>query len=585
MKNVSFGKTQCRIIMSQSLGEGFIFRFQNMLLFFILFSQIAVSEEYYKNKALIVDQPMEALFLRTQLIESAEKEILLMYYQFHADVDGLILLSLLKDAALRGVSIRIIVDYHENKVGDNFFEDLLRSGDVAVQVYNPLRASMILNPYRYTYRMHDKLVLIDRELMLTGGRNVAKPYYGHKDPKRLFDDLNAGDVFEFIYRSVYGFSPEYIFDVFHEFVSDQFNREKVYIDRDVLLSGPVTHLAYEYFLERWNQKITKPIGLGLFGGLSPEREALKKAYYTKYCKDGLCENQFYYEYALLLEEECLESLRATTRDCYKTSRRFRTRLIRTQEKFVEVKSLIENYEEEIQFSDGDKREIENLKGSKLLSLWTEQLEPVESLEFLNKLSTNISQNFPGVKSSDISKTILDEIANVNGDLLLQAPYMIPTQELYSSFRSAIENNPDSRIQIVTNSLFSTDSNWAHAGYERHKAKLLILGVELYEQNTKDLLHSKSMVFGEDVSFIGTYNLDPRSQNLNSEMGVLIRDYKFSESLRKSIELDMLNTYRIGTDGLPEGLRSKYPGVPWFRLLSYYKRRMILSILPIIETQL
>ena len=51
---------------------------------------------------------------------------------------------------------------------------------------------------------------------------------------------------------------------------------------------------------------------------------------------------------------------------------------------------------------------------------------------------------------------------------------------------------------------------------------------------------------ETVSFIGSYNLDPRSEIYNTELGVVIRDKNFSEELRDSIKKDILpkNSYLI-----------------------------------------
>lgn len=61
------------------------------------------------------------------------------------------------------------------------------------------------------------------------------------------------------------------------------------------------------------------------------------------------------------------------------------------------------------------------------------------------------------------------------------------------------------------------------------------------------LHAKSMVVDRNLSYIGSYNLDPRSDSYNTEVGILIEDGNFSESLRKSILSDASpkNSYLIG----------------------------------------
>ncbi len=101
-----------------------------------------------------------------------------------------------------------------------------------------------------------------------------------------------------------------------------------------------------------------------------------------------------------------------------------------------------------------------------------------------------------------------------------------------------------RVRILTNSLGSTDNLEAFSGYARERATLLALGVELYEfrpdaavrrevmsgtlQEQLDFtpifgLHAKSMVVDERIAVIGTFNLDPRSANLNTECFAVIRD--------------------------------------------------------------
>jgi len=52
------------------------------------------------------------------------------------------------------------------------------------------------------------------------------------------------------------------------------------------------------------------------------------------------------------------------------------------------------------------------------------------------------------------------------------------------------------------------------------------------------IHAKSMVFDSKAAFIGTYNLDPRSENLNTEVGAIIHDEQLARTLERSIEADM-----------------------------------------------
>jgi putative cardiolipin synthase len=115
-----------------------------------------------------------------------------------------------------------------------------------------------------------------------------------------------------------------------------------------------------------------------------------------------------------------------------------------------------------------------------------------------------------------------------------------------------------RIRIMTNSLASTDNIPAFSGYHRQRPRLLNAGIDLYEykphpgiqaelverypelatNNPVFAIHAKSMVIDNRIIYIGTFNLDPRSANLNTEVGVLIENEELARQLTQSIERDM-----------------------------------------------
>ena len=130
-----------------------------------------------------------------------------------------------------------------------------------------------------------------------------------------------------------------------------------------------------------------------------------------------------------------------------------------------------------------------------------------------------------------------------------------------------------RTRISTNSLASTDNIPAFSGYHRQRARLLNAGIDLYEYKPhpgvrKTLierypelsdsdpvfaLHAKSMVVDDRLIYIGTFNLDPRSANLNTEVGVLIENEVLTRQLTAAIEQDMLpeNSWRTTMEYVPD----------------------------------
>ena len=70
------------------------------------------------------------------------------------------------------------------------------------------------------------------------------------------------------------------------------------------------------------------------------------------------------------------------------------------------------------------------------------------------------------------------------------------------------------------------------------------------------LHAKSLVVDDRIAFVGSHNLDPRSSNLNTEVGLLVHDAAFAQELRASIERDMAprNSYLVSVRKSPLALR-------------------------------
>ncbi|MGV6803807.1 MAG: phospholipase D family protein [Ruegeria sp.] len=123
-----------------------------------------------------------------------------------------------------------------------------------------------------------------------------------------------------------------------------------------------------------------------------------------------------------------------------------------------------------------------------------------------------------------------------------------------------------KVRILTNSLDATDVMPVHAAYMRYRPDLLASGVELLElralreehleRSLPDILagsasglHAK--VFGSDGKqvFIGSFNLDPRSAQLNTEMGLLIHSPTIAATLAAQLEKpEFAYRVKIGDDG-------------------------------------
>ena len=133
---------------------------------------------------------------------------------------------------------------------------------------------------------------------------------------------------------------------------------------------------------------------------------------------------------------------------------------------------------------------------------------------------------------------------VHSEALIVSPYFIPEQHGVTNFANWVESG--ARITILTNSLAASDVPLVHSGYASYRKPLLKAGVELWElqptaqinikgrhnrslsSSSKASLHAKTMIFDRDTLFVGSMNMDPRSINLNTEMGVLIYSEKLAD---------------------------------------------------------
>jgi putative cardiolipin synthase len=122
------------------------------------------------------------------------------------------------------------------------------------------------------------------------------------------------------------------------------------------------------------------------------------------------------------------------------------------------------------------------------------------------------------------------------DLVLVSSYFVPTRAGVAAFGGMARDGV--AVTILTNSLEATDVAVVHAGYAKHRRALLEQGVRLHEmkRNSPDSrsggrgglmgsssssLHAKTFSVDGQRVFIGSYNFDPRSARLNTEMGFVI----------------------------------------------------------------
>ena len=154
---------------------------------------------------------------------------------------------------------------------------------------------------------------------------------------------------------------------------------------------------------------------------------------------------------------------------------------------------------------------------------------------------------------------LSQIAvDAESEIIVITPYFVPREPGIRFWGSLVDKGV--RVIVLTNSLASNNHTAVHSGYARHRKDVIRAGVELYEarvdavESTSDdgpdvlTLHTKAVVIDEKRLFAGSLNFDPRSIDINAEMGVVIDSPEVVADLRSGF-LNSLNefAYRVELD--------------------------------------
>ncbi len=206
---------------------------------------------------------------------------------------------------------------------------------------------------------------------------------------------------------------------------------------------------------------------------------------------------------------------------------------------------------------------------------------------------NLVRRRPSVTSDFLQRMV----SSATRELIVISPYFVP-QKQGVEFLSALAKT-GVRVVIISNSLASTNHPSVHAVYARYRKPLLRRGVELYElrprlesmpSDTTLTLHSKVATVDRERLFVGSFNLDPRSLYLNTEMGFAVGSEVLAGDMARSI-LDSLpeTAYKLElsdrgklqwllqTAGIQELITTEPQSSLWRRF-----RTKLMSFLPIEE---
>jgi putative cardiolipin synthase len=398
----------------------------------------------------------DAFAARILLAQAAERSLDVQYYIWRNDRTGTLLFEALREAADRGVRVRLLLDDNNTAGLDAVLAALDAHPNIEVRLFNPFASrSLRLLGYltdfsRLNRRMHNKSFTADSQATIIGGRNVGDEYF----------DATHGMLFA---------------------------------DLDVLAMGPVVRDVAADFDRYWAAESSYPAGrlLGRAEGAS------------------------------------LAALEAKAAS--------------------------------IAAASAARRYADGLRGSAFVR---DLLAGTLQLEWA---PTRMISDDPAKALGRASPTTLvfSQIRAATGEpqtgLDLVSPYFVPTETGMGDFIGMRSRGV--RVRILTNALEATDVAPVHAGYARRRKALLEAGVELYEMrraatgvssgsravggSSATSLHAKTFAVDSTHVFIGSFNFDPRSARLNTELGFVIDSSELGRSLAARFDTAVpANAYEV-----------------------------------------
>ena len=168
------------------------------------------------------------------------------------------------------------------------------------------------------------------------------------------------------------------------------------------------------------------------------------------------------------------------------------------------------------------------------------------------------------------------LKNVERELILISPYFVPRGRGVESLVNMVKEGVS--VAVITNSYTSTDSGLVHAGYSRYRRALLAGGVRLYELkasarkdrpegsvafDSQASLHTKVFILDRESMFIGSLNLDPRSLDINTEMGIMFHSPEMAGEMSAELGKGALeNVYELKLVRSPAESKGEFTIYTW-----------------------
>ena len=414
---------------------------------------------------------LHALDARIELVRRAKFTLDVQYYLIKDDRSGRLFMRSLRDAALRGVRVRLLVDDLTTAGADAMFEGLAAFENVEIRLFNPFCcarqslltrfAASLVDVRRLNHRMHNKLFIADGAMAVMGGRNIADEYFS---------------------RAV----------------------DNNFVDMDVLLIGDVVPRLSRIFDVYWNSPQAYSIGevVGVPAGVDVVRDR-----FNKFVDEG----------------DQMHAVAVPPLD-----------ILSQPPLGVEL----------------DAGRLAVASGS--------------VIPFADDPGKVAATSIEKARTLSVQMNVMTRVNLSTRRVVLSSPYLVPGHEGVRDFADLTRRGV--AVVLLTNSLAANDVPITHIGYARYRADLVRAGVELYELGQPSVprkaphvvpfmshgrLHAKVAVVDDSTVYMGSMNLDPRSESTNTELGILVQSSALASDVMRALDAARnQGSYqvRLGQDG-------------------------------------
>ncbi len=404
-----------------------------------------------------------ALDARLELARRAEVSLDVQYYTIENDKTGHLFLRHLRDAAARGVRVRLLVDDLFTAQTSEILRSLAAHPNVEVRLFNPFCcaresllgrfAGSLFDLYRLNHRMHNKIFIADGVMAVAGGRNIGDEYF------------QRGGVNNFI-------------------------------DMDALVLGAVIREIAQIFDRYWASEVVYPVQ------------------------------------SIVTATSSIDHWRARFEEL--------THSVPEQHDLPNVDIL------------GYGPVSEELDSGRLGLIWG------AARAIADPPDKRDAKTAEAAAATSVTNDLRMQLWEAKKELVLTSPYLIPGPKGLKTFEEL--GSRKVKMSIITNSLAATDETLVHAGYSRYRYPLLRAGVDLYELSpertrltnrlgmfgkSRGRLHAKTAIVDNKLVFIGSMNLDPRSETQNTEFAIFVESPGLASELQRVLRITRLQSaYRL-----------------------------------------